>query len=286
VSWAAHELESYFLQKHLRLRMSYSAVLVGCLLPDLFTKLPVYGLRIGDVTLLRVADPVQYHRGWPGAGPTHSLLFAVAVALAVLAVTRNRAWAVGLLVGQWAHTLTDLSDSVGVLLFFPFSTQHYSTGMWAYGAGTGRSGDAAAYYSSLGGVWDTAWLLLALTGAAVLSGRYLARTVEPVDPAWAWIHRRFAPSPVVVRALYRAFFVYGACRIVAWSIWARFLNPQRGTQVVDLSWGGPFWVEAASFPAESWAALLHTTIVGAAGLAVAVALLWWLIGRRLWARAA
>jgi membrane-bound metal-dependent hydrolase YbcI (DUF457 family) len=286
VSWAAHELESYVLQRHLRVRMSYSAVLVGCLLPDLFTKLPVYGLQVGELVTLKAADPARYHRGWPGVGFTHSLLFGVVVALIVLAVTRSRAGALGLLVGQWAHSLTDTSDSVGVQLLFPFSLQHYSTGMWAYAGGTGRYGDAAAYYSSLGGVWDAAWLLAVVGSAAVLSGRYLVAAVEATDPAWTWIRRRFAPSPLVARAIYRAFFVYGACRIAAWFLWARLLNPERGEQVLDLSWGGPSWVEPISFPASDLAVLARTTAVGLAGVAGALALLWWAAGRRLWRRAA
>ena len=51
MSWAAHELESYFLQKHTKLRVSYLAILLGCLSPDLLTKLPVYGLDLGPIHL-------------------------------------------------------------------------------------------------------------------------------------------------------------------------------------------------------------------------------------------
>jgi hypothetical protein len=47
MSWAAHELESFALRKHMRTKVSYLGILLGCLLPDLFTKLPVYGLHIG-----------------------------------------------------------------------------------------------------------------------------------------------------------------------------------------------------------------------------------------------
>lgn len=42
-------------------------------------------------------------------------------------------------------------------------------------------------------------------------------------------------------ALYRAYFVYGACRIVAWFTWARLIDHAP----VDLSWGGPDWVTRA-----------------------------------------
>jgi hypothetical protein len=285
MSWAAHELESYFLQKHLRVRVAFSAVLLGCLLPDLFTKLPVYGLRIGELTYLRVANPAQYHRSWPGVGVTHSLLFGAFVSLVVLAVFRNRAWALGLLIGQWAHVASDSFDTAGTMIFFPFTTQHLAFGMWAYAGQAGHYGDATAYYSSLGGVWDSIWLVLAATGLIVLSGRYMRDVVEPADPLWPWIRRRFAPSPVVMRALYRAFFLYGACRIVAWTLYARFLNPEREEQYLDLSWGGPSWVEAARFPADSWEDLARSMLVGGAGLALALVLVWRVIGRPLWARA-
>lgn len=288
MSWAAHELESYFLQKHIRTKVSYLAILLGCLLPDLFTKLPVYGVNIGDLTLIKAAEPWKYHRGWPGVGPTHSLLFIVLVTLVLLATTRNRAWSVGLLLGGAAHVLTDCFDSVGTMLFFPFTTQHYSTGMWAYAGQAGRYGDAAAYFSSFGGVWDALWLCLALGGPAVFSRRYFFDTVVPADPAWAWLRRKFALSDAVLLAVYRAYFFYGACRIFGWFLWARLLNPERGTQTLDLSWGGPAWVDKApSFQrAATWAGFAAQTAIGIAGLTVTAWLLWRLLGRRLWLRAA
>src|SRR5262249_53946414 len=54
VSWAAHELESIVLHKHLKAtwRVSYMAILVGALLPDL-TKLGAYGLKIGHLELVK-----------------------------------------------------------------------------------------------------------------------------------------------------------------------------------------------------------------------------------------
>jgi len=285
VSWAAHELESYVLQKHVKSGVSYLGILLGCLLPDLFTKLPVYGWTIGGFTL-KADFPAQYHRSWPGVGFTHSLLFGVLFALAVLAVTRSRCWTLGILIGEWAHVLTDTFDSVGTMLLFPFTTQHYSTGMWAYAAQAGRYGDAAAYYSSLGGVWDVLWLGVALSGFSVLRRRYFLERVAPQDPAWAWLQRRFDLDERALVAAYRAWFVYGASRIFGWTLWARVLNPERGVQVVDWSWGGPGWVEAVSFPARSWAQFSLSTAWGLVGVSAALALLWRVVGARLWARAA
>ncbi len=284
MSWAAHELESYVLQKHVDAKVSYLAILLGCLLPDLFTKLPVYGWSIGSFTL-KADFPAQYHRSWPGVGFTHSLLFGALVALALLFFTKNRAWALGLLLGQWAHVLTDTFDSVGTMLFFPFTTQHYSTGMWAYAAQAGRYGDSAAYYSSLGGVWDVLWLGVAVSSPVVFRRAYFFDRVVTSDPAWGWLQRRFDLSERALVAMYRAWFVYGACRIFAWFGWARFLNPERGTQTLDWSWGGPRWVEAVSFPARSWGQFAASTLWGIAALAAALFVLWRLVGQRFWSRA-
>ena len=63
MSWAAHEFENYFIQKHVGLKASFLAVVLGASIPDLFTKVFVYASD----------DPAQFHRGWPGVGFTHSL---------------------------------------------------------------------------------------------------------------------------------------------------------------------------------------------------------------------
>ncbi|MGI8698285.1 MAG: metal-dependent hydrolase [Mycobacteriales bacterium] len=279
MSWAAHELESYFIQKHTKAKVSYLAILLGCLLPDLATKLPVYGFRIGPYTL-KASDPAQYHRGWPGVGFTHSLLFGVVVATVVLAVWRNQAWFLGLILGQWAHVLTDTFDSVGTMLFFPFTTQHYSVHMWAYAAQAGRYGDAAAYYSSLGGVWDFLWLVLAISGWQVFTRRFFFSTVVPNDPVWGWLRRRFGLSDRAMLALYRSYFLYGGCRIFAWFIWSRLSV----RAPLDLSWGGPYFVTPVSLAPETWAGLLQHSVVGVGGLALLLYLGWRLLGAQLWAR--
>ena len=281
MSWAAHELESYFIHKHVNARISFLAILLGCLLPDLFTKLPVYGFSFGVLHIHPQHDPWQYHRGWPGVGFTHSLMFGIVVATVILVVGRSRAWFLGIIIGSAAHVLTDMFDSVGTMVFFPFTTQHYAIGMWAYASQQGRYGDAAAYYSSLGGVWDFLWLCLAVTGWRVFTADYFFTHVEPSDHAWLWLRRTFALRDTAVLALYRAYFVYGGARIFAWFIWARVTRHAP----LDWHWGGPYWVQKATTHYGTAAGATERTAQGALGLVVTCLILWVLVGRRLWQRA-
>ncbi len=278
MSWAAHELESLILHKHAKAawRVSYMAILVGALMPD-FAKLPVYGLSIGSHELIKAPEPWFYHRGWPGMGPTHSLLFGVVVALGVWVTARSKPWSIGLLIGVWSHVLTDSADSVGVMLFFPFSTQHYNLGMWEYASQEGRYGDAAAYFSSLGVVWDATWLvLLVLLARRAFTNTYFHEHVEPGDPLWAALRRAVPHRDVVLRAVFRAYVVYGAARLISWFLWARLVNPNRGTQTMDFSWGGPAWVEDPPRfqEADTWPGFVATTLVGVAGVGLTVWIAW------------
>ena len=236
MSWAAHEFETYVLQKHLGRRVTLLPLLLGAYAPDLFTKWFVYGIDVGGLHLA-ADDPAQFHRGWPGAGFTHSLLFGVALALVVLFITRNRVWAVSVLIGDWAHALTDTSDSLGTMLFWPLSTEHITIGAWAYGTEGGRYGDAGSYYSSLGLVMDGAWLVIGLLNWRVFTRAYFLSTVAPVDPVWAWLCK-YLPETALL-ALYRGAFFYGATRFAAWMIWAHVTHDY----AFDLRWGGPSWVE-------------------------------------------
>ena len=87
-------------------------------------------------------------------------------------------------------------------------------------------------------------------------------------------------------AVYRSFFVYGGCRIFAWFIWARLLNPLRGTQKLDWSWHGPSWVNRVSFPAHDVATWFTNTAKGVTGVAVVLIVGWHLVAKRLWVKAA
>jgi membrane-bound metal-dependent hydrolase YbcI (DUF457 family) len=247
-------------------------------LPDLVTKWVVFGVQIGPISVAGPKDPWKYHRGWPGAGLTHSLTFGFLVAFFVLWKFRSREWFLGLLVGTAAHVLTDAFDSVGTMLFFPFTTQHYSTGMWAYAAQQGANGDGAAYYSGLGGVWDLLWLVIALLNWRVLTRKYFWENVVPDDRAWGWLQRKLRLSDAALLAMYRAYFYYGACRIFAWFFWARWIDKVP----FDFSWGGPYWVNKVPGYHYTLLSFAVNTVVGVVGLSVTMALLWRWLGRRWW----
>ena len=150
MSWAAHDLEPYAIQKHLGLKVAFVPLLIGSYSPDLFTKWFVYGITIFGFEL-KADNPAQFHRGWPGVGFTHSLVFGMFVGL-VLWKLVNPIWGLSFMIGQWAHSLTDVGDTVGTMLFFPW-TQNIHIGAWAYAGQTGRLTDAGAYFSGLGCMW-------------------------------------------------------------------------------------------------------------------------------------
>lgn len=272
MSWAAHEFENYFIQRHVGLKASFFAITLGTFAPDLFTKAFVYASD----------DPARFHRGWPGVGFTHSLIFGAVFAVLVLGFTRSRSWAVGILIGQWAHVFTDVADTAGVMPFFPFSTEPVTISMWKHAAAEGRYGDAAAYYSSLGGVWDLFWLVVVvLLARRALRADYFRDTVVPADPrAWGWLHRRLGLSEGGLLLLYRGFFFYGLGRMTSWFLYARF-GARTPFQPV---WGGPRYLEGHDLSDAGWLEVLVRTGIGGVLFAVFLWLCWRLFVRRLWER--
>ncbi|MEZ5166036.1 MAG: metal-dependent hydrolase [Acidimicrobiales bacterium] len=272
MSWAAHEFENYFIQRHVGVKASFLAIVVGTQLPDLFTKAFVYEAK----------DPAKFHRGWPGVGPTHALIFGFLFAILVLAATRSRSWALGILIGQWAHVLTDIADTAGTMIFFPFSTEPVSISMWKHAAAEGRYGDAAAYYSSLGGVWDLFWLCMLLVFAAkTLRPSYFRHTVVPADPkVWAWLHRTLHIPEKGLLLFYWGFLFYGAGRMTAWFIYAR-----TGADVdFNPVWGGPSWVEGNDISSTGFVEVTIRTAIGGVLFFAMVWLCWRTFVKRLWDR--
>jgi len=239
MSWAAHDLEPYAIQRHFGRRVAIVPLLIGSYSPDMFTKWFVYGIEVFGIDV-KADDPVQFHRGWPGVGFTHSLAFGVAIAATILLLTRSRIWAFSFLLGQWAHALTDVGDTVGTMLAFPFSTETFALGAWAYAGHTDRLIDAGAYYSGLGFVWDGVWIVYGLLSWRILRREYFREVIVTADPRfWGWVGRLLPETALL--ALYRASFFYGTTRWVAWLIWAHVVHDFP----FDLSWGGPDWVPAA-----------------------------------------
>ena len=237
MSWVAHDAEPYVIQKHLGRRIAFVPLLIGSYAPDLATKWFVYGIGAFGVEL-KADNPAQFHRGYPGAGFTHSLTFGVVVAAVIFLIWRSRIWAVSFLIGQWAHALTDALDTLGAMLLFPFTTDLFSLGAWAYAGQTGRYVDAGAYFSGLGFVWDGFWLAWAVLSWRVLTRAYFRETIMVADPFWRRA-AEYLPETALV-AIYRISFFYGTCRWIAWLIWAHVVR----SFAFDFSWGGPKWVDA------------------------------------------
>ena len=179
MSWAAHQFEVYAVQAHLpkkmRGKVSFWGIFLGDFTPDFLSKFWVYGITING-RHYGAEVPHKWHRGWPGMGVTHTLFLGILLAGAFWLWKRNRAFTIGYLLGYAAHALTDVNDSVGTILLFPFSTMNWSVQTWAYAATIegGKYLDAAAYYSSLGLAMDLFWLAVVLVSWRVLDPRLLA----------------------------------------------------------------------------------------------------------------
>lgn len=236
MSWATHDLEPYVLQRHLpaRWRVSFVAILLGSWGPDIFTKWFVYGINLFGHEI-KADNPAAFHRDWPGAGFTHSLAFGVVLGALTFLFTRHTGWALGLMIGTFAHVTSDTLDSYGAMLFFPFSTERIHFDAWRYTSFEGRYGDAAAYFSGLGFVWDGFWLAMVLVNRRVLSGDYFRQFVVPGDPFWRHTGR-ILPQPALL-LMYQGAFFYGSARWVAWLIWAHVFHDYS----FDLQWAGPGW---------------------------------------------
>jgi membrane-bound metal-dependent hydrolase YbcI (DUF457 family) len=235
MSWAAHDFEAYVLQKHLGGSVSLLPLYLGSVGPDMWTKWLVYGVDLFGIRF-QAGDPAFLHRGWPGLGLTHAPLFGVFVGLVMFLVTRNRIWAISFALGMVAHSFTDILDTNGTMLLFPFSTERISLGAWAYALEEGHLTDGIAYYSSLGLVCDLAWGCLALASWQVLKRSYFEAVVMPNDPVWRTARRWVSVECLLV--LYRVGFAWGFTRVTAWVLWV--YGFQSGS--LDLSWGGPYWV--------------------------------------------
>ena len=256
MSWGAHQFEIYAIEAHLpkkmRGKVSFLGLWLGDFTPDFLSKFWVYGVNIRGVHY-GAKVPEQWHRGWPGMGFTHTVFAGVVFAAILWAWRRNRALTIGYVLGYAAHALTDVNDSVGTMLLFPFHTASFTVRTWSYAATVlgGKSLDAAAYYSSLGLAMDLFWLGVVLCSWRVLTREFWRTNVVPAD-AHGWsLLARYLPERVLL-AIYRATFFYGLARMIAWSTWAHLVarpvidGVKRFGYPLDLSWTGPWWIRPRS----------------------------------------
>jgi len=261
MSWAAHQFEVYAVEAHLPQKMnaqiSWLAIFFGDFTPDFLAKFWVYGITINHHHF-GATKPYQWHRGWPGMGISHTLFFGVLVSCGIWAWKHNRAWTIGYMLGFAAHVLTDVNDSIGTMLMFPFSTLNWSLHTWAYAATVqgGKYLDAAAYFSSFGFVMDLIWLTVVLFSWRVLTKEFWRTKVVPGDPyVWSWLGQWFDDRGLL--AIYRSVFFYGLCRLIAWTTWAHLVAEPVINGVKhhgypwDLSWTGPWWVHHVTLPQVS-----------------------------------
>jgi hypothetical protein len=288
VSWAAHQFEVYAVEAHLPKKMqgkvSWLAIFFGDFTPDFIAKFWVYGITINGVHY-GASKPYQWHRGWPGTGFSHTLFFGSLICLALWFWKRNRAWTIGYLLGFAAHVLTDVNDSIGTMLLFPFTTLNWSVHTWAYAATVegGKYLDAAAYYSSLGFMMDLFWLVVVLISWRCLTREHWRTRIVPADPyVWSWLGKWFDERGLL--AIYRSLFFYGVCRLIAWTTWAHLLTDPvidgvtRNGYPWDLSWTGPWWVDHVTLPSVSPVVVLPVTVA-------LLALVYW-VASALWDRMA
>ena len=290
MSWAAHQFEVYAVQGHLpkkmRGKVSFWGIFLGDFTPDFLSKFWVYGITINGHHY-GASKPEQWHRGWPGLGMTHTLFLGALFTSAFWLWKRNRAFAIGYLLGYAAHVLTDVNDSVGTILLFPFTTLNWTLQTWAYAAtrSGGKYLDAAAYYSSLGLVMDAFWLVVVLLSWRALTRDFWRTQVVVADPrVWAWFGKWLPERGLL--ALYRATFFYGVCRMISWSAWAHLFAYPKGIPGVhgrgypyDLSWTGPWWIHARSLPHVNPWIVLPVTLALLGAVYFAAAKLWDPMGR-------
>jgi hypothetical protein len=139
---------------------------------------------------------------------------------------------------RWISALSDTGDTVGAMLFFPWS-RHFALGAWRCAAGLGRLEDAAAHYSAPGFVWDNFWIAATRVSWRVLRRSYFHERIVPRDGFWAWSGRRLPEHALI--ALYRGAIFFGLCRFTTWMVWAQSLHHHP----FDPTWGGLHWAPEA-----------------------------------------
>ena len=243
MSWAAHDLEPYLFRVKLGGAISLPFCLAGSYSPDILTKWAVYGLGFSGHRKL-VDDPVQLHRGFPGVGFTHTLVFGAVIGALIFLLSHNKMWAFSFILGEWAHVFSDTLDSVGVMIFWPLTDWHMHLDVWEYVGEAGRKLDAIAYYTSLGGVWDALWAGWLALHWRMFTQEYFHREIVPRDKFWIWLQTK--TTDTMMLTLYRGSAFFGVASVLGWYIWALLLNDFHAA--LDWSLGGPQWAPRVGPP--------------------------------------
>ena len=121
VSWAAHDLEPYAIQRHTRWKIAFVPLLLGSYAPDMMTKWFVYGIHLGPVGPEGDATPrSSIAAGRASASRTRSST-APSSASFFWKGFGSKLWGISFMIGEWAHALTDTGDTVGTMLLFPWT---------------------------------------------------------------------------------------------------------------------------------------------------------------------
>ena len=136
--------------------------------------------RTASRSAARTTDPKSRRSGTAAGRGSADALAAVGLRRCWITylLTRNRAWTLGVGLGAAAHALTDISDSVGTMLAFPFNTQTFSYRC------VGVCGDdrrrqvprRCGVLQQLGLRDGRLWFVIALTGWRCLTHAYWKRT--------------------------------------------------------------------------------------------------------------
>ena len=145
------------------------------------------------------------------------------------------------MIGHWAHALTDVGDTVGTMLFFPW-TQNIHLGAWAYAGQTGRLTDAAAYFSGLGCMWDLVFVVYGLINWRAAHDELLQRDDRRRRRLLDEGRHGIVPSRCSL-TLYRVAFFYGDVSLVAWTVWVHVASTTTRTTFIV---GRPHWVGCQS----------------------------------------
>ena len=165
----------------------------------------VYGIHIGGWDL-KASDPVQFHRGWPGVGFTHSLLYGVVISPPLLAAAREQDLGDQLSdrpVGARDHRHRRHGRDDAAL---PVDDPHPLRRVGVRGPDRARDRCGGLLQWSRR-VWDAVWIVYGIFSWRVLTRSYFEQHVFTADEFWSRANKYLPMAALLV--VYRAAFFYG-----------------------------------------------------------------------------